>query len=96
MCPYLGTKKNLDAFKKYADAFNKSGEVCKERGMRFAYHNHDYSFKLVEGQYPQDVLIQNTDKSLVDFEMDMYWVVEAGQDPLVWLKKYPAGLNWAM
>jgi sugar phosphate isomerase/epimerase len=43
----------------------------------------------VDGQLPQDILMQNTDKSLVDFEMDIYWVVTAGQDPIEWIDKYP-------
>ncbi len=30
-----------------------------------------------------------TDKSLVDYEMDIYWVVTAGQDPVQWISKYP-------
>jgi sugar phosphate isomerase/epimerase len=89
MCPYLGPQKDLDAFKKAADGFNKSGQICKQRGLRFAYHNHDYSFKKVEGQYPQDVMMQITDRELVDYEMDIYWVVAAGQDPVEWFKKYP-------
>jgi sugar phosphate isomerase/epimerase len=89
MCPYLGPQKDLDAFKKAAEDFNKSGQICKERGLRFAYHNHDYSFKKVEGQYPQDVMMQITDKELVDYEMDIYWVVAAGQDPVEWFRKYP-------
>ncbi len=89
MCPYLGAQKSVDAYKQAAETFNKSGEICRQRGIRFAYHNHDYSFKQVEGQYPQDVMMQNTDKALVDYEMDMYWVVAAGQDPVVWLNKYP-------
>jgi sugar phosphate isomerase/epimerase len=89
MCPYLGAQKNLDAYKKFAEGFNKAGEICKQRGLRFAYHNHDYSFKKVAGEYPQDVMMQNTDKALVDYELDMYWVVAAGQDPVEWFKKYP-------
>jgi sugar phosphate isomerase/epimerase len=89
MCPYLGPQKELDFFKKTADKFNKAGEVCKKAGIRFAYHNHDYSFKQVEGQLPQDVMMQNTDASLVDFEMDIYWVVAAGADPVAWFNKYP-------
>ncbi|WP_018612979.1 sugar phosphate isomerase/epimerase family protein [Segetibacter koreensis] len=89
LCPYLGPQKDLDAFKRAAEGFNKAGEICRQRGLRFAYHNHDYLFKQVEGQYPQDVMMQNTDKNLVDFELDMYWVVAAGQDPIEWFKKYP-------
>jgi sugar phosphate isomerase/epimerase len=79
----------LDDFKKAADAFNKAGEVCKKNGLKFAYHNHGYSFTLQDGQYPQDVMMNNTDPNLVDFEMDIYWVVTAGQDPNTWLSKYP-------
>jgi sugar phosphate isomerase/epimerase len=88
ICPYKGPQKSIDDFKKFADDFNQRGEVCKKNGIRFAYHNHDYSFKAINGQLPQDVMMNNTDPSLVDFEMDMYWVVAAGQDIETWLKKY--------
>jgi sugar phosphate isomerase/epimerase len=89
MCPYKGPQKSIDDFKKFADEFNQKGEICKKNGIRFAYHNHDYSFKPIGGQMPQDVMMQNTDPALVDFEMDIYWVVTAQEDPEAWLKKYP-------
>ena len=85
---YEGPGKTIDDYKKMAEDFNHKGELCKKSGLRFAFHNHDFSFRLLEGQYAQDVLINNTDPSLVDFEMDMYWVVAAGQDIETWLKKY--------
>jgi len=88
ICPYKGPQKKLDDFKKFADEFNQKGEICKKNGIRFAYHNHDYTFKELEGQMPQDVLMNNTDPALVDYELDMYWVVAAGQDVETWLKKY--------
>ena len=87
--PYLGPQKSIDDYKRAADTFNRRGEVCKRNGIRFAYHNHDYSFKPVGGQLPQDVMMQNTDKDLVDFEMDIYWVVNAGENPEAWFQKYP-------
>jgi sugar phosphate isomerase/epimerase len=89
ICPYKGPQKELDAFKKFADEFNQKGEICKKNGIRFAYHNHDYSFATMNGETGQDVMMKNTDASLVDFELDMYWVVAAGQDIETWLKKYP-------
>jgi sugar phosphate isomerase/epimerase len=88
ICPYKGPQKKLDDFKKFADEFNQKGEICKKNGIKFAYHNHDYTFKELEGQFPQDVLMNGTDPSLVDYELDMYWVVAGGQDPETWLKKY--------
>jgi sugar phosphate isomerase/epimerase len=89
MCPFLGANKEIDFYKKAAEKFNQAGEVCKKAGIRFAYHNHDYSFKEVQGQLPQDVMMQNTDASLVDYEMDIYWVITAGSDPIAWFNKYP-------
>lgn len=89
LCPHLGAQKKLDDFKRFAETFNQKGEVCRKNGIRFGYHNHDYSFVQLEGQYPQDVMMQNTDKNLVDFEMDIYWVVTAGHDPIAWIDKYP-------
>jgi sugar phosphate isomerase/epimerase len=87
--PYEGKDKTIDDYKKMADDFNKQGEICKKNGIRFAFHNHDMSFREQKGEYPQDVLMANTDPSLVDYEMDIYWVVAAGADPEAWLKKYP-------
>jgi sugar phosphate isomerase/epimerase len=89
ICPYKGPQKDLDAFKKFADEFNQKGEICKKNGIRFAYHNHDYSFVNMNGEMGQDVMMKNTDPKLVDFELDMYWVVAAGQDIETWLNRYP-------
>jgi sugar phosphate isomerase/epimerase len=90
ICPHLGKQKSMDDYKRIADEFNKAGEICKKNGIRFAYHNHGYSFEdAVDGLYPQDVMMKGTDPTLVDFEMDIYWVTTAGQDPEAWLKKYP-------
>lgn len=88
ICPWKGPQKSIDDFKRFADEFNNRGEICKKNGIRFAYHNHDYSLKPIDGQIPQDVMMKGTDASLVDFEMDMYWVVTAGEDIETWLKKY--------
>jgi sugar phosphate isomerase/epimerase len=89
ICPWLGPQKSLDFFKKAAQKFNECGQICKKNGIRFAYHNHDYSFKPVEGQLPQDVMMMETDKDLVDYEMDIYWVITAGRNPIEWINKYP-------
>lgn len=89
ICAYKGPQKSIDNFKAFADEFNKCGEIAKKNGLRFAYHNHDYSFKPINGEVPQDVMMKGTDASLVDFEMDIYWVVAAKEDPQAWFNKYP-------
>ena len=89
IAPYLGPQKTMDDYKRAAENFNQKGEICRRNGIRFAYHNHDYSFKPINGEMPQDVMMQIAGKELVDFEMDIYWVVNAGQDPEAWFRKYP-------
>ena len=89
VCPWVGPKESMDDFKRIADQFNECGAICKKYGLRFAYHNHDYSFVPLEDQIPHDYLMENTDPETVDFEMDIYWVVTAGVDPVEYLKRYP-------
>jgi sugar phosphate isomerase/epimerase len=89
ICPWIGPQKSLDEYKKKASEFNQIGEKLKSFGLRFAYHNHDYTFVNQEGILPQDILMDNTDPALVDFEMDIYWVHVANAKPAEYLAKYP-------
>lgn len=87
--PYLGFLKTLDDFKKATEQFNVLGEIAQQAGMKYGYHNHHYSFTKMGDEYPQDVMMAGTDADKVDFEMDLYWVVAAQQDPAAWMAKYP-------
>ncbi len=89
ICPHKGAQKTMDDYKKFIDEFNTAGTIAKKHGIRFAYHNHDYTFKPMDGVMPQDVIMKGTDADLVDFEMDIYWVVAAGIDPIEYFNKYP-------
>lgn len=93
ICPYVGPQPSLDHFKTLADKFNKAGEVCRSFGLKFAYHNHDYSFIPVDEVLPQDLLMKHTDPSLVDFEMDLYWLDVAKVNILEFLKTHQHRIN---
>jgi sugar phosphate isomerase/epimerase len=90
VCPWLGPNASLGFYQQAAERFNLCGELCQKAGIGFAYHNHDYSFLPVEGRLPIELLMQETDPALVQFEMDIFWVVVAGHDPVEWLQKAPA------
>jgi sugar phosphate isomerase/epimerase len=89
ICPHKGAQKSIDNFKQFSDEFNACGEITKKNGIRFAYHNHDYSFIPMDGVLPQDIMMKSTNPDTVDFEMDMYWTVAAGIDPIAYMKKFP-------
>lgn len=91
VCAYLmpDERKTLDHYKKIADLFNHAAEQCKQAGIQFCYHNHNFEFEPIDGQIPYEVLLKSTDPSLVKMEMDIYWVKKAGQDPLKLFAAYP-------
>jgi sugar phosphate isomerase/epimerase len=75
LCPYMGPQKTWDDWKRVADSFNRVGEAVRNGGLKFGYHNHDYSFRPMDGKLPQEYLLANTDPINVMFELDMCWIV---------------------
>ena len=89
MIPHKGDFTVQDADVAIKD-FNRVGKILKENGIEFAYHNHGYDFTPYHQSTLYDYIIQNTDPAYVSFELDILWVHQFGQDPLTYLKKYPA------
>ena len=93
--PYTpdNVRKTADGWKEVAENYNKMGEMCKNAGMKFGYHNHAFEFEKLDGIIPQELLIENTEADLVHFEADLFWVTKGGYDPLDLLKKYPGRIQ---
>ncbi|HMH21069.1 MAG TPA: sugar phosphate isomerase/epimerase [Puia sp.] len=91
VCAWLSPKERqgLDHYKELASRLNTAGEKCKVAGIQLCYHNHDFEFDQQNGQFPYDVILDNSDKALVKLEIDMYWVTRAGQDPIALIGKHP-------
>jgi sugar phosphate isomerase/epimerase len=79
---------SADGFKQAADQYNAWGEQARKTGMKFGFHNHNSEFKAYGGLTGIDILLQNTDPALVAWQMDCYWVAQAGFDPVEMLKKH--------
>jgi sugar phosphate isomerase/epimerase len=88
ICPMLlpNMQTSLDGFKRAADQFNKWGEQVKQRGMHLGFHTHNYEFRRFGNTTGFDVLVERTDPALMCFEIDCYWVTEAGRDPVQMIK----------
>ena len=89
--PYLqeSTRITADDYKKVASKLNEAASLCKSSGLRLAYHNHDFEFTKFGNTTGYEIILNETDKSLVDFELDLYWVVRSGVDPLALFKAHP-------
>jgi sugar phosphate isomerase/epimerase len=83
-------RKDLDTLKRYMNVFNKSGELCKQAGMKFGYHNHDFEFsQMIDGQPLYDHILQLTDPQLVIQQLDFGNMYSGGGRALDIIKKYP-------
>jgi sugar phosphate isomerase/epimerase len=74
--------------------FNRAGEVLAKHGLKFFYHPHGYEFQPYENGTLFDLLMTGTDPKFVNFQMDVFWIVHPGQDPVKLLKKY--GARWQL
>ena len=73
-------RKTLDQWKGWTDVLNGFATQCHGAGLRFCYHNHFFEFLPIDGVLPYDILLENTDKKTVEFELDMYWAASVGVD----------------
>lgn len=81
VCPYLdkSLRTSIEQYSAIAEDFNKAGEICRNHGVRFCYHNHDFEFVPIGSEVPYQHLLKNTDPSLVKMELDLYWAAKANQ-----------------
>jgi sugar phosphate isomerase/epimerase len=83
-----GHRETADQFKRHAERANAAGVKCKAAGIQLCYHNHSFEFaELDNGRTGFDILIEEFDKDLVPFEVDVFWVALGGWDPIKTLQR---------
>lgn len=89
--PYLDeSERTADGYQRLADDLNRFAVAARDEGMRVAYHNHDFEFApLADGRTGFDLLLEGTDSSLVDIELDLFWAVKGGHDPVAIFAAHP-------
>jgi sugar phosphate isomerase/epimerase len=89
--PWLDQAERTEAgYRQVAAELNRYGGAASDRGLRIGYHNHEFEFDdLGGGLTGYDILLDETDPSLVDVELDLYWAVKAGRDPVALFDAHP-------
>ncbi len=81
------SERTPEGLRKLAEDFNQAGEIAGSGGLHFGYHNHAWEFAaLPDGTVPMDLLLERTEPRLVDWQMDIFWVVDGGGDPMAYLE----------
>lgn len=94
--PHDGDNFTYANMQKAVEVFNSAGKTLKENGLSFCYHPHGYEFReYAEGKGTLfEYMMDKTNPEYVNFQMDVFWIKNPGQDPVALLKKYPT--RWKM
>lgn len=89
--PWLDeAERTAEGYRRVANELNRFGAAAGKREVRIGYHNHDFEFEEIEsGVRGYDILLAETDPELVDIELDLFWAVKAGQDPVALFERHP-------
>ncbi|MFE6970524.1 sugar phosphate isomerase/epimerase family protein [Isoptericola sp. NPDC057653] len=84
---YMDGAQTADGYRRMAEEMNRWGEVARTYGLRWYAHLHDNEFHRdpTTGEVLFDVWLRETDPDLVAFELDLYWILRAGADPVAYL-----------
>jgi sugar phosphate isomerase/epimerase len=82
-------------YQRLAEEMNRIGATCSEFGLRLGYHNHDFEFRMADGEMLYEILLKETNPELVFFQPDTYFFAKAGLNPVDFFNKYPGRfLTW--
>ncbi len=84
-----GERKTIEQYNSLVKLITDCARICKDYGIQFAYHNHDFEFMEVDGTVPYDLLLAETDPGLVKMELDLFWTVKAGYKPIELFRDNP-------
>ncbi|MFN0123595.1 MAG: sugar phosphate isomerase/epimerase family protein, partial [Blastocatellia bacterium] len=87
-----GRVEGIDGWKGVAAKLTMAAEKLKPLGMRAGFHNHKLEFVPIDGKRPMEILAANTPKD-VTLQLDVGTCVEAGFDPVAWIRANPGRIR---
>ncbi len=83
-------RKSYADFRVFLDVFNKCGELCRQEGMKFGYHNHNYEFRQkFNNETLFDIFMKSTDPDLVTMQLDIGNLFDGGAVAVEVAGQYP-------
>jgi sugar phosphate isomerase/epimerase len=81
--------RTVAGYRQVAAAFTRWGALCRSAGFKFLFHNHNVDFVKADGKVLYDILLEETDPRFVNFELDLYWIIVGGYDPVPYFERFP-------
>ena len=70
------------------EKFIKTSRLLNEGGIQLMYHNHDFEFQKIDGEFILDKLYNTIPNEMLQPQFDTCWIHYAGVNPAEYLKKY--------
>jgi sugar phosphate isomerase/epimerase len=88
---FPGPYNDVNVWKGLAEKFNEAGALARQYGLQFFYHNHNFEFenRQTDGTPVYDILLEECDRQLVKFELDLFWITEGGANGVEYLSADP-------
>lgn len=83
------SERTIAGYTKAAHEMTAAAEAARAHGLGFAYHNHEFEFAAIDGKLPYDILLAESDPRLVKMQLDIFWIMKGGQDPLTYFERSP-------
>jgi len=78
-----------DGYKKVAQELSRAGEIAAKSGIKVGFHNHSDDLAPLGSTTGFDILLTECDPKVTSMQMDIFWLVKGGKDPLAYIAKYP-------
>ncbi len=88
MCSGVADSKTAEGYRQSSAVFNEAGKRLSDAGLSLNYHNHAWEFDTLGGVTGMEILAQETDPRYVKFNLDVFWLYYADQDPAAFIRKY--------
>jgi sugar phosphate isomerase/epimerase len=85
-------KPGPEGWRRVADTLNTAADKLEADGLKVGYHNHQTEFTVTDGVRPIEILAKNTKPSVM-LQLDVGTCIEAGSDPLAWIKANPGRIR---
>jgi sugar phosphate isomerase/epimerase len=82
-------RQTIEQWRWWVAQLNKVGKTAAAEDVVLLYHAHDFEYRAIGGVRPIDLLLEQLDPRFVNFEMDVYWTIKGGGDPIALLRQYP-------
>lgn len=86
--PWYNAEEFISNWDATMDKFKNVSKLLSDNDIKLMYHNHDFEFNKIDGEYILDKLYATLPEGVIMPQLDTCWVHYAGVNPSEYIRKY--------